>query len=478
MPAFIHAVKSRLLAAVGGRERLPIVLVLGSVLGLDTADKGAISAIARPLKDAFDIGNTEFGLLLAVVSFVGAAAVVPMGILADRTRRKTILLTAIAFWAVAMIVSGFATSYLFLLISRMFLGVVTAAAWPSIASMTGDFVPASERAKFFGLIVAGELVGAGVGLFISGQVSAALNWRWSFYAMAVPSVILFWAVWRYLPEPARGSQSRSAVEAGRGRGDASGKGAEPSMRQEVRAFHIEPRQDMIIREDPTRRSWLWALGYLVRIRTYDLLVAASALVYFFFAGIRAYGVIYFTEHYGLSRGTVTALMIVFGFGAIVGVVLGGRLSAWLVSKEYLTARIVVPAVALVLAVPLFGLGIWFENVWIGMTAITAGAVSLASAVPPIDAARLDIVHPAIWGRAEAGRMMMRTAFEGAAPLLFGWVSGQLGGGGEGLMWTFLIMLAPMIAAASLAWPARRSYLRDVSTATASIEATLAKEADR
>ena len=222
MPALVRAAKSRLLAAVGGRERVPIVIVLGSVLGLDTADKGAISAIAQPLKDAFHIGNTEFGLLLAVVSFVGAAAVIPMGILADRTRRRTILLTAVAFWAVAMVVSGFATSYFFLLISRMFLGVVTAAAWPSIASMTGDFVPASERAKFFGLIVAGELVGAGIGLLISGEVSTILDWRWSFYAMALPSAVLFWAVWRYLPEPPRGRQSRSAVEGGRGRGSHAG----------------------------------------------------------------------------------------------------------------------------------------------------------------------------------------------------------------------------------------------------------------
>jgi hypothetical protein len=38
----------------------------------------------------------------------------------------------------------------------------------------------------------------------------------------------------------------------------------------------------------------------------------------------------------------------------------------------------------------------------------------------------------------------------------------------GLEWTFLVMLAPLIAASSLAFPARRTYPRDVATAEASM----------
>ena len=39
------------------------------------------------------------------------------------------------------------------------------------------------------------------------------------------------------------------------------------------------------------------------------------------------------------------------------------------------------------------------------------------------------------------------------------------------MWTFLIMLVPMLAASSLVLPGLRSYPRDVATAAASVEAT-------
>jgi hypothetical protein len=72
-------------------------------------------------------------------------------------------------------------------------------------------------------------------------------------------------------------------------------------------------------------------------------------------------------------------------------------------------------------------------------------------------------------------MALRSAFEGGAPLLFGAVSGWLGGGQAGLMWTFLIMLIPMLMAGSLAWPARRTYPRDVATAAASVAAISQEE---
>jgi predicted MFS family arabinose efflux permease len=73
-------------------------------------------------------------LLLAVTSFIGAIATLPMGILADRMRRQTVLIVAVLIWAVAMILSGTATSYFYLLGTRLFLGAVTAVAWPCAAS--------------------------------------------------------------------------------------------------------------------------------------------------------------------------------------------------------------------------------------------------------------------------------------------------------------------------------------------------------
>jgi predicted MFS family arabinose efflux permease len=209
--SFLHLFKERLADALGGPARFQVILVMAAVLGLDAADKGALSAVSDQLKKAFHIGNIEIGLLLAVVSFVGAVATLPMGVLADRVQRRVVLMIAVATWAAAMAACGIATSYIFLLVSRLALGAVTAAAWPCIASMTGDFFPARERASNFGLILSGEMIGAGFGFVVAGEVSTLLDWRWGFFAMALPSLVLVWVIWRYLPEPDRGTQHRLEV---------------------------------------------------------------------------------------------------------------------------------------------------------------------------------------------------------------------------------------------------------------------------
>lgn len=105
----------------------------------------------------------------------------------------------------------------------------------------------------------------------------------------------------------------------------------------------------------------------------------------------------------------------------------------------------------------------------------------------MDAARLDIMHSRLWGRAESIRTTFRFSFEAVAPISFGLVSSAFGAGGgefgvsiEGiknalpLTHTFMIMLAPvLIAAIVLLVPYWKynPYPRDVATALASEKAT-------
>jgi predicted MFS family arabinose efflux permease len=212
------------------------------------------------------------------------------------------------------------------------------------------------------------------------------------------------------------------------------------------------------------------MGYLLRIPSYRLLVGASTLVYFFFSGTRTFGMIYFTNHYHLSRSAVSGLALVVGVGAVAGLKFGGWLSNRLLQHGNLNSRIIVPAGALFAAVPILAVGLWTTSSELGLLLMTLGVAALATAVPPIDAARLDVVSPGLWGRGEAGRMALRSAFEGGAPLLFGAISMWLGGGDHALMLTLLMMLIPMGGAGLLVLPGTRSYRRDVATVAESIEA--------
>jgi hypothetical protein len=96
---------------------------------------------------------------------------------------------------------------------------------------------------------------------------------------------------------------------------------------------------------------------------------------------------------------------------------------------------------------------------------------LSAQNPPIDAARLDIVPPLLWGRAEGIRTALRTAAQSLAPVTFGVLSERVFGGGRiGLQWTFGILLVVMAASGIILLRALRTYPQDVATAAAAAPA--------
>jgi hypothetical protein len=111
--------------------------------------------------------------------------------------------------------------------------------------------------------------------------------------------------------------------------------------------------------------------------------------------------------------------------------------------------------------------------------VVLAAAALSAQNPPIDAARLDIMPPWLWGRAEGVRTLLRTAAQALAPVLFGAVADYVfGGGTAGLKWTFVVMLAPLAASALYLYRARRLYPRDVATAAAAATVAAARRAQR
>lgn len=479
--------------AAGGPARRRVVVLLGLMLALDSADKGAMSAVANGIKGAFGVTNAGIGVLVSVVSLVGALLTLPMGVLVDRMRRTRLLWIAILLWTVAMIASGAATSFVFLLIARVFLGAITALAAPAVASLLGDYFPARDRGRIYGMVLAGELIGLGAGLLIAGVLSQALSWRWAFWGLAPFSLLIAWAIRRWLPEPARGGQSwlrvgarhvRSEEDAAEGRyeadraPDADGDTAvEGELAREAMADEdVQPRAPLVLHEDPQDRSLWWAMKYVLRVPTTRVLIVASALAYFYFSGLRAFAIVFVTGHFGISRATAVTLALVVGICAVGGVIAGGRVSDRLLDRGRFNARILVVPVALVLTVAFFIAPVLIPSLGVGLPLICLAAASLSAANPPLDAARLDIMPPHLWGRAESTRQFLRGLFEAAAPTTFGLLSTWVfGGGTTGLKWTLLLMLGTLLLGAAVSLLALRTYKRDVATAAASVAAINERE---
>ena len=382
--------------------------------------------------------------------------------------------------------------------------MATAVVSPAVASLTGDFFPASQRGRMYGLIVGGDLLGVGVGFVISGDISSVLPWQFAFWWLIVPSLALAYFVSR-LPEPARGGQSQleEGAQEVRGEDAAAGAGAaaeggagrdatlDNDVVQEAKREHVQPESALVLHSDPAHRSVWWVIRYVLRVRTNVVLIIASALGYFYFKGLESFATIFAISRYGISKPEATILLVLIGAGALAGVYAGGRMADRLLRRGRLNARIVVP-VACLLAIPFFfGPAFVVTSVAIAVPFLIGGAFLLGAPQPPVDAARLDIMPAQLWGRAEGVRTTLRGLAEAAAPTLFGYMSqyvfggpvstsnSGLGGGSAaklssaaavGLAHTFMLFLLVLVIAGLLALFALRTYPRDVATAAASAQA--------
>ena len=456
----------RLTVALGGRERTRVIVVLACVLGLSAADVSTVGASATELRHGLHISNTDIGLLVAATSLVGAVGSLPFGILADRLRRTTTLAIAIVLWAVAMLWSAAVPNFHDLLIARLFLGAVTAAAGPMIASLVGDYFGGWERGRIYGYILTGELLGAGFGFAVTGDIATA-SWRAAFVILALPALALSVFVAR-LPEPRRHGRGILDHESAKPPVDDADAPHDTDAQRLARERGLVADPELVLHGDPRRMNIIAATRYVLRIRTNIVLIAASALGYYFLAGLQTFGSEFAKQQYGIGQAIANLLLLVIGAGAVAGVLAGGAIGDRILRGGRLNGRIYTAIGAAALTPVLFAPAIFMRSAGAAVPYLVVAAFFLSAQNPPLDAARLDIMPPLLWGRAEAVRTLFRSLAQALAPLLFGAVSDHVfGGGRSGLQWTFAVMLVPLAASAYLLFKGRRTYPRDVATAAAS-----------
>lgn len=482
---------ARFTERLGGPARRTVIVLLGLVLGLNAADTSAVGAIAPQLQPAFGIGTAQIGLLVTASALVGALAAIPFGLLVDKTRRVDLLTASILLWATAEILSAFSASYGMLLLARLLLGAVTATAVPAVASLTGDFFPAGERGRIYGYISVGEIVGAGVGIGLASMVSAALGWRAAFVFMAIPSLILAWALWKRLPEPARGGQSRlqpgatriiSVEEAGPpilSVLDEEAARTDNVVLLEVRRRGVEPDVDRVVITDPAKMSLWHMVLYVLRVRTNVYIIVASSMGFLFLAGLRTFAVLFARGHFDVGQAVATLILGLVGAGSLLGLLTSGRLADRLIRRGRVNARIVVAGVAFIVAAALLVPALLTTSLLAALGLFLLAFAALAAPNPPLDAAQLDVVPSQLWGRAQGVRSALRNTLEAFGPLLFGLVaslfipagaalqegaSEVMPGQTRGLQIAFLLTLLPLAGAGVLLLLTRRHYPVDVASA--------------
>jgi predicted MFS family arabinose efflux permease len=489
----------RLHEVVGGPARFRVICLLSGVLGLAAADQTIAGAVAPDMKVALGVDNTGVGLLVTAASLMSGVTTLPFGLLADRVARVRLLAGCVLAWSLALVLEGAATSYSMLLAGQLVLGAGVGAATPVVASLAGDLFPNADRGRALGFILTGEFAGAATGLVLAGEISALWSWRGSFWAVAAVGPPVALVLLRLLPEPVRGGASVvhvGATELGahadaatEPSGDDAPTGApvlpgaaRTGLAEAIENAGIEPRDDLVLTADPAGRSLAWAVRYVLSIRTNVVIIVASALGYFYVAGMQTFAIVYVRGRFDVGQGLATLMLVAVGIAVIGGTLASGQVSDRLIGRGHVTSRPVVGGVCLLLAVvfllPGFGIG----SLVVAIPLLLLGAAALGAINPPLDAARLDIMHSRLWGRAESVRNFFQTLLKSGAPLAFGWLSTVLagssateevaqGGGAVGLTRAFLVLLSVLVVGGLVLLVARRTYPRDVATAMASEAAT-------
>jgi MFS family permease len=492
-------VRGEVVRRVGGAARARVIVLFGAVLALNGADTATVGAVAPQLEHSLHIGNTEIGLLSSVALLVGAVFTIPVGLLVDRIRRLPMLSLSIVLWSIASLLSAFATNYSNLLMTRLLLGAVTATAGPAIASLTGDYFPARERGRVYAYVLGGEIAGTAVGFIISGSIAGLIGWRAAFVLLAIPGFFLARELYRTVPEPLRGGQSRLAPGALDLREAAAGTAPLPDTDSEevpepdevaheaIRRRGVEPDPKLVLTHDASSLGLTAAVRYILSIPTNVLMIVSSALGYFFFSGLSTFALLFVRGHYHASQAEAELVLGLLVIGAMIGTLASGRISDALVRSGTIEARIWIPAFCYVGAAALLIPGILSSKLTPAVWFDVAGAALLSAANPPLDAARLDIMPSGLWGRAESTRTVLRSLAQAIAPLVFGGIADLVAGiapkqapigthpvispgSARGLEVAFLLLLGTLAAAGVILFRARSTYPRDIATAAASQQA--------
>ena len=194
------------------RAVLASVLVLFGINILNFYDRHLTGALVEPMRKEFGLTDTQIGLMGSVFIWIYAIIGVPLGLVADKWSRKWLLLGGLAVWSAMTALGGMATSFSFMLVTRLGVGIGEAVCAPTGTSWLGDLFPPAKRSRVLALFMLGVPVGAALSYFFSGPIAQAWGWRTAMVVAALPALILGPAL-AMLKEPERGASEIVKVAA-------------------------------------------------------------------------------------------------------------------------------------------------------------------------------------------------------------------------------------------------------------------------
>jgi MFS family permease len=190
--------------ATDGYKRY-VIWLLFAVYVLNFVDRQIMTILIQPIKQEFGFSDTQLGMLGGLAFAVLYSTLgIPIARRADRGNRVTIITISLFVWSIFTAVTGFAQSFMQLLLARVAVGVGEAGCTPAAHSLISDYFSKERRSVALSIYSMGIYGGVFMGFIVGGQVAQHYGWRAAFCAVGLPGVLVALLLRMTLREPPRG----------------------------------------------------------------------------------------------------------------------------------------------------------------------------------------------------------------------------------------------------------------------------------
>jgi len=162
------------------------VFILMLAFTVSFIDRQILSLMVDPIKTDLSVGEFQISLLhgLAFVIFYTLFGF-PLGRLADKRNRKIIIIIGVFVWSAMTFVCGLASSFIYLFLARVGVGIGEASLTPAAHSMITDSFPEEKRSLPLSIYSYGIFLGVGLAFIFGGLI---VGWADQLNTISVPVI--------------------------------------------------------------------------------------------------------------------------------------------------------------------------------------------------------------------------------------------------------------------------------------------------
>jgi MFS transporter, ACS family, D-galactonate transporter len=195
---------------ISNRRRWALVGLLFIATFINYLDRATLSVALPMISLDLSLNQASKGVLLSAFFWSYALMQIPMGWLVDRLSLRWLYAAFFALWSVACALTGFAGTFVMLIMLRMLLGIGEAVYAPGSLKFISEAFSSQERGLPTGLFDCGSRAGLAVGAVLIGWLVIKAGWRHMF--MLVGAAALLWIIpWLFAFPPGFGADRRSRL---------------------------------------------------------------------------------------------------------------------------------------------------------------------------------------------------------------------------------------------------------------------------